>query len=51
MGWLLGAGLGFLFGGPLGAVVGGAFQHVFSKGVGGSAEMIKGDPIIKTKEY
>ena len=44
MGWLLGAGMGFLFGGPLGAVVGGAFQHVFSKGMGSSAEMIKGDP-------
>ncbi len=32
MGWLLGAGVGFMFGGPLGAVVGGALQHVLSKG-------------------
>ena len=32
MGWLLGAGIGLMFGGPLGAVVGGALQHVLSKG-------------------
>ena len=32
MGWLLGAGIGLMFGGPLGAVVGGALQHIMSKG-------------------
>ncbi len=32
MGWLLGAGIGFMFGGPFGAVVGGALQHVMSRG-------------------
>ena len=31
MSWLLGAGLGFLRGGPLGALVGGAVQHVMTK--------------------
>ena len=31
MSWLLGAGLGFLRGGPLGAIVGGAVQHVITK--------------------
>ncbi|MFQ5559717.1 MAG: TerB family tellurite resistance protein [Nitrospinota bacterium] len=29
MGWMVGAGLGFLMGGPLGAVAGAAVQHVF----------------------
>ena len=33
MSWLLGAGLGFLRGGPLGAIVGGAVQHVMTKKV------------------
>ncbi len=33
MSWLLGAGLGFLRGGPLGALVGGAVQHVMTKKV------------------
>ena len=33
MSWLLGAGLGFLRGGPLGALVGGAVQHVMAKKV------------------
>jgi len=33
MSWLVGAGLGFLRGGPLGALLGGAFQHVMSKKV------------------
>jgi DnaJ like chaperone protein len=33
MSWLLGAGLGFLRGGPLGAIVGGAVQHVMAKKV------------------
>lgn len=33
MSWLLGAGMGFLRGGPLGALVGGAIQHFFSKKV------------------
>ncbi len=32
MGWLLGAGIGFMFGGPLGAIVGGALQHGLSRG-------------------
>jgi DnaJ like chaperone protein len=31
MSWLIGAGLGFLRGGPLGALVGGAVQHVMTK--------------------
>lgn len=31
MSWLFGAGLGFLRGGPLGAVIGGVAQHVISK--------------------
>jgi DnaJ like chaperone protein len=31
MSWMTGAGLGFLLGGPLGAVVGGAMQHVLTK--------------------
>lgn len=31
MSWLIGAGLGFLRGGPLGALVGGTVQHVMSK--------------------
>jgi DnaJ like chaperone protein len=30
MGWLLGTGIGFIMAGPLGAVVGGALQHVLS---------------------
>lgn len=33
MSWLLGAGMGFLRGGPLGALVGGTVQHFFSKKV------------------
>ena len=33
MSWLLGAGMGFLRGGPLGAIVGGTIQHFFSKKV------------------
>ena len=33
MSWLIGAGLGFLRGGPLGALVGGAVQHVMSREV------------------
>lgn len=33
MSWLLGAGMGFLRGGPLGALVGGTIQHFFSKKV------------------
>ena len=33
MSWWLGAGLGFLRGGPLGAVIGGAIQHAISKKV------------------
>jgi DnaJ like chaperone protein len=33
MSWLIGAGLGFLRGGPLGALVGGAVQHVMTKKV------------------
>lgn len=33
MSWLLGAGLGFLRGGPLGAIVGGTVQHVMAKKV------------------
>jgi DnaJ like chaperone protein len=33
MSWWLGAGLGFLRGGPLGAVIGGAIQHTISKKV------------------
>ncbi len=33
MSWLLGAGLGFLRGGPLGAIVGGAVQYVMTKKV------------------
>lgn len=33
MSWLLGAGMGFLRGGPLGAIVGGTVQHFFSKKV------------------
>ena len=33
MSWLLGAGMGFLRGGPLGAVIGGTAQHFFSKKV------------------
>jgi len=33
MSWLIGAGLGFLRGGPLGAIVGGAVQHVMTKKV------------------
>ena len=33
MSWLLGAGMGFLRGGPLGALVGGTLQHFFSKKV------------------
>ena len=33
MSWLLGAGLGFLRGGPLGAIVGGTVQHVMTKKV------------------
>ena len=33
MSWLLGAGLGFLRGGPLGALVGGTVQHVMTKKV------------------
>ncbi len=31
MSWLLGAGMGFLRGGPLGAVVGGTLQHIITK--------------------
>jgi len=31
MSWLLGAGMGFLRGGPLGALVGGTIQHFYSK--------------------
>ncbi len=33
MSWLLGAGLGFLRGGPLGALVGGTVQHMMTKKV------------------
>jgi len=33
MSWLIGAGLGFLRGGPLGALVGGVAQHVMTKKV------------------
>lgn len=33
MSWLIGAGLGFLRGGPLGAIVGGTVQHVMAKKV------------------
>ncbi len=33
MSWLIGAGLGFLRGGPLGAIVGGAVQYVMTKKV------------------
>jgi len=33
MSWLLGAGMGFLRGGPVGAIVGGTVQHFFSKKV------------------
>lgn len=33
MSWLLGAGMGFLRGGPFGAIVGGTIQHFFSKKV------------------
>lgn len=33
MSWLIGAGMGFLRGGPLGAVVGGAVQHFLTKSV------------------
>ncbi|MDH5542606.1 MAG: DnaJ domain-containing protein [Nitrospinota bacterium] len=31
MAWVFGAGLGFLLGGPLGAIVGGSLQHFLSK--------------------
>ena len=33
MSWLAGAGMGFLRGGPVGAIVGGTIQHFFSKKV------------------
>jgi len=28
MSWIVGAGMGFLRGGPMGAVIGGALQHI-----------------------
>lgn len=31
MSWILGAGMGFLRGGPMGAVIGGALQHIVTK--------------------
>ncbi|SVC05690.1 uncharacterized protein METZ01_LOCUS258544, partial [marine metagenome] len=31
MPWIVGAGMGFLRGGPVGAVIGGALQHVLTK--------------------
>jgi DnaJ like chaperone protein len=31
MSWIVGAGMGFLRGGPMGAVIGGALQHVLTK--------------------
>lgn len=33
MSWLFGAGVGFLRGGPLGAIIGGAIQHFVTKGL------------------
>ena len=33
MSWLAGAGMGFLRGGPMGAIVGGTIQHFISKKV------------------
>ena len=31
MSWIVGAGMGFLRGGPMGGVIGGAMQHILTK--------------------
>ncbi|CAI2718548.1 DnaJ domain-containing protein [Nitrospina watsonii] len=52
MSWLLGAGFGFLRGGPLGAVIGGVTQHVvskkFQKLVRKSLPGVKNEPVFVT---